>query len=163
LKTLLVLRHAKSSWKDSELDDHDRPLNKRGEKEAPRVGKHLRKIELVPSAIICSTARRAKETAIAVAENSGFPVEQIVYERRLYHAAPKQMMEVIREFPEQWEQPMIVGHNPGLEEMVCALINDEVELKTAALAVIAFEIDGWRNIALVGRGNLVSVVRGREL
>jgi phosphohistidine phosphatase len=160
VKKLLVLRHAKSSWGDAGLDDHDRPLNARGEKEAPRIGKHLAKIELVPSAIVSSTARRAKETAVAVAEECGFSKKTITYEPRLYHGNPRQLLEVIREFPEEWAQPMIVGHNPGLEELVSKLVEDDVEMKTAALAVIDLPIDRWRDIE---RGELVSLVRGKEL
>jgi phosphohistidine phosphatase len=163
MKTLLVLRHAKSSWKDDSIDDHERPLNKRGKDEAPRVGKHLCHVGLIPQAIVSSTARRAKDTALAVAEVCGLPAGDVVVEPRLYMAEPSQILTVVRQLPDRAARALIVGHNPGLEDFVSRLVADEVEMKTAAVAVVELDIESWRNVDLAGRGKKAMTFRGKEL
>jgi len=163
MKTLLVLRHAKSSWNESGLADHDRPLNERGERDAPRVGKRLRQQRLAPDLIISSDAVRARMTAEAVAEAAGH-AGPIRFEPLLYHAAPDDILVVLRAAPEpNAHTVMIVGHNPGLEALVAQLTGESQDLPTAALAQINLPIDQWRDLDGSTRGTLVNVWRPKEL
>src|SRR5262245_25690191 len=108
MKMLLILRHAKSSWKDEELPDHDRPLNKRGKREAPRMGRLLADHGLLPELILCSTAKRAKKTAARVIKSSGYagPIE---FHRELYAAPPAEYVVVLRQFGDPHDRVMVVG------------------------------------------------------
>ena len=163
MKTLLVLRHAKSSWKDSSLEDHDRPLNKRGKADAPRMGKLIREQELVPDLIVSSTARRAKKTAEEVADESKFSGE-VVLEKRFYLASPVSMVEILKEIPDpSADRVMIVGHNPGQEELVRALTGADETFPTASLAQIELPIDRWADLELTTQGKLVGLWRPKEL
>ena len=163
MKTLLVLRHAKSSWKDSTLDDHERPLNKRGKRDAPRMGELVRTMRLTPDRIISSDAVRARLTAEAVAKAARYTGD-IVLDRRLYHAGPADIITRLREIQEaDVAIVMIVGHNPGLEELVAHLTDDAPDLPTAALAQIALGIDRWQALALSTRGSLLTLWGPKEL
>jgi phosphohistidine phosphatase len=114
MKTLLVLRHAKSSWNDPALDDHERPLNKRGRRDAPRMGELLREHGLIPDVVISSDAVRARLTAEAVAGAAGY-AGAIVLDPRLYLAGPADILSLLQRVRGKAETVMIVGHNPGLE------------------------------------------------
>ena len=162
MKTLLLLRHAKSSWNDPALDDHDRPLNKRGRKAAPRMGQLLRDEGLVPDAVVSSSALRAQTTARAVAEAAGYPG---AIERRhdLYLAAPRAYLDVITQLPDDAERAMIVGHNPGLEDLLEALSGRSEPLQTAALAVLELPIQHWTQLQLDGHARCLRVWRPKEL
>lgn len=162
MKTLLVLRHAKSSWKDPELADHDRPLNKRGERDAPRMGQLLREQDLVPDLVISSTARRALRTARLVAEESGV-ITDIVAHPDLYVSGMEAYLEVLAHLDEGYATVMVVGHNPDLEELVDALTGESVRLPTAALTLIRLPVESWPEIADEPLGELVSVWRPKEL
>jgi phosphohistidine phosphatase len=117
MKTLLVMRHAKSSWDDSGLADHDRPLNARGKRDAPLMGRWLLQEDLVPEEIITSTAKRALATAEAVAGASDFENE-IKVDRFYYHADAEMYTEGVKDLPDEIQLAMIIGHNPGLEDLV---------------------------------------------
>ena len=163
MKTLLVLRHAKSSWSDSTLDDHDRPLNERGERDAPRMGNLLRQQRLTPDLIISSDAVRAQMTAEAVGEAAGYGGE-IRLEPLLYGAAPDDIVVVLRAAPDpNAKSVMVVGHNPGLEALVGQLTGERQDLPTAALAQIDLPIDRWRDLNETTRGTLVDLWRPKEL
>lgn len=163
MKTLLVLRHAKSSWKDSGMEDHERPLNKRGKKAAPKMGKLIKREGLVPDLIISSTAVRARTTAEAVAEKSKYPGE-IRLDRRLYLSGPSAVMDVLKEIDDATvERVMIVGHNPGQEETIRQMTGREERLPTAALARIDFPIDAWKELGPETQGNLIHLWRPKEL
>lgn len=163
MKTLLVLRHAKSSWNDSALGDHDRPLNTRGQRDAPRMGELVRGQRLTPDVIISSDAVRALLTAEAVAEAAGYEGE-IVLDPLLYLADPDDILEVLRTVGERDAGiVMIVGHNPGLEELVAQLTGEQHDLPTAALAQIVLSIDRWRDLNASTRGTLVGLWRAKEL
>ena len=161
-KTLLILRHAKSSWKEPGQDDHDRPLNNRGRRDAPKMGSLVRKNGLTPDLIISSTARRARDTAEAFAERCGYEAE-IIYTSDLYLAAPDNCIAVLRELADPAQRVMIVGHNPGLEDLLIALTGASHSMPTAALAVIALAIDEWRNLRVAQVGQLQQMWRPREL
>jgi phosphohistidine phosphatase len=163
MKTLLVLRHAKSSWKDQGLEDHDRPLNKRGRKAAPQMGKLIRDEALVPDLIISSTAVRAKTTAEAVAESSKCR-GRILLDDRLYLAGPSAMVSLLNEIEdESLNRVMIVGHNPGQESLIRELTGRDERFPTAALARIDLPIETWKELALSVRGELVHLWRPKEL
>lgn len=148
MKRLLVLRHAKSSWGDTSLDDWQRPLNDRGRHDAPRVGEWLRDRKLVPDLIVTSDAVRARETATAVADAAGY-TREIVVEPSLYHATPADAVAVLKRISHQTARTvLIVGHNPGLEDMVSRLGGEHHDLVTAAIVELAVPIDSWSELDL---------------
>ncbi len=152
MRRLLVLRHAKSSWKDHDQDDHDRPLNKRGKRDAPRIGRLLLAETLVPDLVFCSTARRARRTAELVTAACGFDGE-LALEQGLYLATVPQLIAHAQSC-EGEELLLLVGHNPGMQELVGALTGNQVRMPTAALALIELEIDDWSELD-PGTGRLV--------
>ncbi|HUG92316.1 MAG TPA: histidine phosphatase family protein [Planctomycetaceae bacterium] len=162
MKTLLLLRHAKSSWKDSALADHDRPLNQRGKRDAPRVGRLLAELGLVPDLIVSSTARRARKTAEKVAEESGY-VGAIDAVAALYPGEPQAIARAIRSRPEDAARLLVVGHNPGLEDFLAAVIGCFERLPTAALAHVELEIDRWQDFTPAAGGRLVRLWTPDEL
>jgi len=161
MKTLLVLRHAKSSWSDPALDDHERPLNKRGRRDAPRMGALVREHGLIPDVVVSSDAVRARLTAEAVVEAARYEGE-ILLDQRLYAASPDDIISLLRTVREKAESVMIVGHNPGLEELVAQLSGEPQDLPTAALAQIVLPIDRWRDLTLSTRGVLSGHWRPEE-
>lgn len=163
MKTLLVLRHAKSSWDDPALDDHERPLNARGERDAPRMGRLARKKRLAAEVIVSSDALRARLTAQAMADATGYR-GQILLDPRLYHASAAEILAVLRSTVEHHVATvMIVGHNPGLEDVVAQLTGELESLPTAALAQIDLPIDRWPDLTTSTRGTLVGLWRPKEL
>lgn len=161
MKTLLVLRHAKSSWDHSDLADHDRPLNKRGLRAAPRMGQLLVEQDLVPDLILSSTAVRARTTAELVADECESP-PSIDYLPSLYGAGPHEYLEAVSAAGGGGERIMVVGHNPGLETLVTVLTGESERMPTAAVARIELDIDEWEEV-VDARGRLVSLWRPKEL
>ncbi len=145
MKRLLILRHAKSSWADSSQDDWQRPLNPRGLRDAPRVGEWLRERAIVPDIIITSDAVRARTTAEAAATAAGYP-RDIVTNPSLYHAAPDDLIDVLNGVSDDAQIVLIVGHNPGLEDLVQLLTGESHGLPTAALVELDLPIQRWRDL-----------------
>lgn len=162
MKSLLILRHAKSSWKNSRLSDHDRPLSSRGKRDAPRIGELLRREELVPDCIISSSAERALATAEQVALSSGFE-EVIDVTRDFYLADPEAYVARLRQLDDGVQRAMVVGHNPGVEELVYELTGEEETMPTGGLAQVRLPIEAWAELEMDGRGELVAFWRPREL
>jgi phosphohistidine phosphatase len=167
MKTLLILRHAKSSWKDEALPDHDRPLNKRGKEDAPRMGKLLLDEDLIPDLILSSDALRTRTTTELVVEESHFDGE-IIYSRDLYAAESETCIQVLAEMGGEARCVMIVGHNPGLEELLQDLTGEYMPLPTAALAQVNLAIDHWSELAAseledTPQGKLVNLWRPKEI
>lgn len=160
-KTLLLLRHAKSSWSEEGMADHDRPLNKRGKRDAPRVGQMLRESGRVPDAIYCSTAMRARRTAELVAEAAGFTGELELH-GALYLATPERVVDVLALAPDQHPCVLAVGHNPGLEQLVAVLTGENTSLPTAALVEIQLDIDRWSDLRPVRCGTVHEIWRPKE-
>jgi phosphohistidine phosphatase len=162
MKTLLIMRHAKSSWKDSSLPDHDRPLNGRGKRAAPRMGELLKEKSLLPDLIISSTAERARKTAAMVAVTSGCrnPVE---LETNLYHGDPRLWLELLRSVPNTFSTVMIVGHNPGFEALVMFLTGQCETLPTATIAHLQIPVTEWRRLNENAGAVVVDVWRPKEL
>ena len=142
MKRLLILRHAKSSWGDSSLDDWQRPLSPRGVRDAPGVGALLREHGIVPDLIVTSDAVRARATAQAVAEAAGYE-QEIIVDPRLYHATPDDLVAVLQGLSDDAARAMIVGHNPGLEGLIERLAGERHDLPTAALVHLALPVDRW--------------------
>lgn len=153
MKTLLLLRHAKSSWKQDELPDQERPLNKRGKKEAPKVGKYLKENNLVPDLILSSTARRAHDTARAVAEECGFDGQIDLYQD-LYLSDPACYLDILRCLPDDARRVLVVGHNPDVEDLLTLLTDVSEHMTTAALAVVDLPISSWQELNEATDGRL---------
>lgn len=162
MKTLLVLRHAKSSWKRPETSDHDRPLNKRGKRDAPRLGRLVAARGLRPDVIVSSTAKRARRTADEVAQHAGCE-GAVQLDRRLYLASPDEIVDVVRGVGGSAPRVMVVGHNPGLEDLVASLTGRSETLPTAALAEIRLSIRTWKRLVASSAGTLAGVWRPRDL
>jgi phosphohistidine phosphatase len=162
LKTLLLMRHAKSSWNDPDLSDHDRPLNKRGKQDAPRMGRWLAEHGLTPDVIVTSTARRARKTAKLVAEACGYDA-QLVESPGLYQASPDHWTNIVQTLPETAARVLCVGHNPGLEELLTQWFAKEVPMPTGAIAVLTLDVDAWRDAGPRTTRTLRAVQRVKEL
>lgn len=162
MKTLLILRHAKSSWSDNNLSDHQRPLNKRGRYDAPRMGDLLASEDLVPDLIISSSATRARTTAEAVADASGYD-GQLIITRELYHAGPDDYLAAARELGADSKTVLVVGHNPGIEELVEQLAGAWYRMPTAALAEVRLSIKDWADLSEDENGELANLWLPREL
>lgn len=161
MKKLYLLRHAKSSWDDASLSDFERPLNARGFRTAPFMGRFMREKGLVPSFILSSPAERAKQTANLVKEAGAFPGE-LRFDDRIYEASPRTLLAVAARVRDDVDSVIIVGHNPGIEGFI-RLLTDELEpMPTAALAVIDLDVLSWGMID-DGCGRLTSVFRPKEL
>ena len=162
MKLLLVLRHAKSSWNHPELADHDRPLNKRGKRDAPRMGELLREEDMLPDLILRSSAERARTTGDLVSEASGYEGEIRVV-RDLYAHFAGAYLDTLSALDEPYERVMVIGHNPGLEELVEGMTGDWVRMPTAALAVIRLPIKDWSELSEETQGELANLWRPKEL
>lgn len=162
MKTLLLLRHAKSSWKDTDLDDHDRPLNKRGKRDAPRMGQLLRDEQLLPDLIVCSSAKRTWRTAELVAEAAGYRGETRITSDA-YEASAAKLLTLIQSFTDSAQRILLIGHNPGLEELLEQLTGQYRPLSTAALARLEIPCEKWSEINFQTRAELQHLWQPREL
>ena len=158
MKSILVLRHAKSSRKDPDLTDHDRPLNKRGKRDAPSMGRLLKKENLVPDIIISSTAMRARATAEAVAKASGYKGD-ITFNRSLYAAGPQAYIDAMHDLPDEYVRVLMVGHNPGLEELVEMLTGEIHVLPTCSMAHVELRVGKWLERDYEIRGQVAEIWR----
>lgn len=162
MKTLLIMRHAKSSWKEHKIPDHERPLNKRGRHDAPLMGQLLAEHELEPQRILSSSAVRARETAEVMASSLHFDGD-VTYMDQLYMAEPEGYIDALRELPNEVERVMIIGHNPGLE-MLMQLLSGQIQaMPTAVIADLALPIDHWSELSINTQGELVDIWRPKEI
>lgn len=146
MKSLLMIRHAKSSWNDPRLKDFDRPLNSRGTRNAPMMAKRLKAVGMVPDLIIASPARRAQDTARAMAEVWGLEQPDLSLEPSLYHASATEILSVIQQAPEFVSRLALFGHNPGFHDAVERLTGMRIEkFRTCAIADITFSTS-WRDL-----------------
>ena len=161
MKTLLLLRHAKSSWKDASLRDFDRPLNQRGLKAAPMVGRLMRKRKLRPDLVLSSPAERAKETTQLVIESAGL-TNETRYDRAIYEASARRLLEIVSEIEDAVNTAMLVGHNPGFEDLLEGLTGETNHMSTAALACVELKIEKWSAVS-AGSGKLEWLLKPKEL
>ena len=167
MKRLYLLRHAKSSWDDPTLADHDRPLAPRGRRAAKLIAKHLRRERIAPALVLCSSAQRARETLEGLAPALGDEVSVHV-ERELYGASDGDLLERLRAIPEAAPSVLLIGHNPAIQALAVSLSSGSLELEslqrkypTAALATITFE-GSWRDLG-PGAAEVAGFVRPRDL
>lgn len=156
MKTLLILRHAKSSWDEAHLADIQRPLNKRGRRDAPRIGVLLKDEDILPELILTSPAVRAVRTAEAVAETSGYEGE-IKEVESFYLGDTEDYLEALQVLPDIYNRVMVVGHNPGLENLLAALTGEEEPLPTAALAQVELPIRRWQDLQDSVQGKVIQI------
>jgi len=161
MKTLLLLRHAKSDWGDSSLRDFDRPLADRGERDAPRIGKALRKSGVTPDIIIASPAARARATVQAAMKAAKVELK-ITFDESIYGASSAELMKIIRRLPDADECALLVGHNPGFEDLAGRLTGSHERMPTAALACIEFQIEHWDDVN-DGQGKLAWRLTPKQL
>ena len=162
MKTILVLRHAKSSWKEDGLPDRERPLNKRGREDAPKMGALLRKHDLLPDLVLSSPAVRARSTAELVIEESGYDGE-VEYKEALYSFDAEAYLKALTGLADTYQRVMVVGHNPAMEELVEELTGEYLPMPTAALAQIELPIEHWRKLAGRRGGRLINLWRPKEV
>ena len=161
MKTLLILRHAKTE-QEAPAGDHARHLTKRGERDAARIAEHIRATTGAPDAIVTSDARRAMQTAELVAPVIGFD-RPLTVEPRVYAADLDTLLAVVRELPDVADHVILVGHNPGFEELTAALVGadeEDIRLPTSGLAHVALDIPRWADVR-AGSGTLRELTSGR--
>ncbi|MCU0520371.1 MAG: histidine phosphatase family protein [Anaerolineae bacterium] len=161
MKTLLIVRHAKSSWKQDNIPDHDRPLKGRGKRDARELGKHIILQDLVPQHIISSTAKRTRNTAKLVAEACHYQGE-ILFDRDLYEAGPTGYLGALQRVDDRYQRVMVIGHNPGLEVLLEVLTGEARWLTTAAMACVELPIASWTGIQEYVGGRLASFWSPKE-
>ena len=148
MKTLYLVRHAKSSWDDLDLTDIERPLNERGKKDVPRMGKRLKEKKIFPDIMLSSPATRALETCKVIAKTLGFAEGKIKTDKRLYHADEDQLLKIIQGIKDQnddEELVMIFGHNPGLTVFANLLLKEHIEnIPTCGVVGSVVSVKSWK-------------------
>ncbi len=165
---LLVLRHAKSDWDTNAPSDFERPLAKRGERDAPRMGQWLKEQKLLPDHIVCSPALRARQTGEKACKAMGIKEKLINFDDRVYAATEGELLRVLADCPKKKKTVMLVGHNPGLEDLVVYLAGKGLEipadgklLPTAAVACLKMP-ENWKELK-EGDGQFISITRPKEI
>jgi len=167
-KTLFLLRHAKSSWDSPAASDFDRPLASRGEKAARLMGGWMKTQGILPELIVCSPALRAQQTAMIVAEQLQLPQDTISYDERIYMADSDTLLDILTELPARLINIMLVGHNPGFDDLLMDLCGEDLPLSgsgklmtTATLACIQLPAETAQ--ALKGNSRLIEIIRPKEI
>jgi len=146
MKTLYLVRHAKSSRDDPSLADKDRPLDDRGHRDAPKMGKRLAKRDAKPDLILSSPALRALATAEIIAEALGYPLEDIEVNDSLYASDADTLLSVIHQLGDKLDRVMLVGHNPELSELAHRLASEITDMPTCAVAEFGFDSTSWSDV-----------------
>jgi phosphohistidine phosphatase len=160
MKTLFLLRHAKSSWKDKNLADFERPLSSRGRRASETMSALLKQEKVNPDLILSSPAVRARETVEIMVRAARLPAT-IRFDERIYEASATRLLEVVSQIEKEMRTVLLVGHNPGFEELITALTGRTETMPTAALAKITSKVSNWANV--IKGGTLEWVVRPKEL
>ncbi len=148
MKKLCLVRHAKSSWKHPDLDDFDRPLNRRGMRDAPSMGKGLARRGTRPDALVSSPARRAMQTAVALADGMGIPSNEIREDERIYTASTSTLIAIIQGWDDTWERAMMVGHSPAIADIAAVLAGEEVShVPTCTVMELDLDVASWSDVA----------------
>jgi phosphohistidine phosphatase len=146
MKALFLIRHAKSSWDDTALPDKDRPLNDRGKRDAPKMGKRLARRDVKPDLILSSPAMRALTTAEIIAKKLDYKRKDIVVDDRLYAGEADDLLNVIHKLGDKRERVILVGHNPELTELAHRLSSEITHMPTCAVVAFTFDAKSWSNI-----------------
>jgi len=162
MKSLLIFRHAKSAWDDPTLDDHDRPLNNRGLKTAPAMGRFLKSQGLLPDKIITSSALRARKTAELFAEQCGYS-QEIEIRSEIYNADTQEIIKLLNRYGGSEDRVMVVGHNPTLEELTRSLTGRLERLPTGTIVHVELPVENWSEFNIKTKGRLLNIWRPKEL
>lgn len=147
MRILYIMRHAKSSWKDPTLDDHRRPLKKRGKRDVKEMGRRLAARGITPDIVVSSDARRAVDTAVAVMDALGLAEGQLILQPALYHVSATDLRELIHDLPDAWGRVMLFGHNPAFTELANLFLDPPLtNLPTAGVVELYFDCPTWRDI-----------------
>jgi len=146
MKTLFLVRHAKSSRDDPTVADRDRPLNDRGLRDAPKMGARLAKRDMRPELILSSPALRALTTAQLMARKLDYKTKDVLVDDRIYASSPRVLLEIIHGFDDKLKCVMLVGHNPELSELANRLSRDITDMATCAVAEFEFDIKSWTKV-----------------
>lgn len=151
MKKLYLIRHAKSSWDNLAIDDFQRPLNGRGIKDAPRMGKRLKERSLTADLVLSSPAKRALDTCLIITKILGFSKEKINTDKRLYHASEEELLRIIRELKDhandEEENVLLFGHNPGLTNFANQLLNEHIQnIPTTGIVAASLSIKKWQEV-----------------
>jgi phosphohistidine phosphatase len=149
MKTIYFVRHAKSSWDDAMLEDHDRPLNARGKRDAPVMANRLADLEVVVDGLVSSTAKRAKETSEAFRRALNIPAANCQYDRSLYHAWPAGIEKRVQDMPDNWSTVLFFGHNPGYTDLANRLQHNAYigNVPTCGIIMVQADIDKWEEFS----------------
>ena len=148
MKTIYLLRHAKSSWKYPNLDDFERPLNKRGRKSAPFMGSILKKLKVSPDLILSSPANRAAMTARIIADKISYPLEKICYSESIYEFSANALIDVIKHLDDVVDKAMLVGHNPALTDLANYIGDKPISnIPTSGIFCADLDIPSWAKIS----------------
>jgi phosphohistidine phosphatase len=161
MKTLFLLRHAKSSRKDQSLPDFERPLNGRGKQAAEKIGRYLKRELIVPELVLSSPAARARETIERVAKAAKWSVE-VRFDQRIYEAGGLRLLEVISQIENERKAVLLVGHNPGIEELLMLLAGESKKVPTGALMKLELKSSKWATAA-DKRAKLAWLIKPRKL
>ncbi|HEY0763370.1 MAG TPA: histidine phosphatase family protein [Pyrinomonadaceae bacterium] len=161
MKTLFLLRHAKSSWKDDTLADFERPLNRRGKHAAETIGHYFKTSAIVPELILCSPAERTRQTVELLLKHARWSTE-VRYDQRIYEASAQRLVEVVSQIDNDRKVAMLVGHNPGLEDLLLLFTGNTEVMPTGAIAKLMLKTTKWAT-ALEKRATLDWIVRPKDL
>ena len=163
-RTLVMIRHAKSSWANPLQSDFDRPLNDRGKQEAPEMAEMLKEKGIIPDLIICSTAKRTKQTAKRIAEILGYSVDKIRWEEKLYHCIPSVFEELIFDVGDKVKTLFIIAHNPGISEFVNEMSPGFSldNMPTCGVVAARFTAEEWNRYAITEKKVFLFEYPGKE-
>jgi phosphohistidine phosphatase len=161
MRTLYLLRHAKSSWNNATLRDFDRPLKKRGREAAERIGDRVAEENLGNPLVICSPAVRTRETAAIVLKHANLTVEPH-FDDRIYEASLRELTQIVAEITDDQDVAIMIGHNPGFEELLAFLTGEHRRVATCGLAKIKFGDVSWKEVR-AGEGSLEWFIAPKEL
>jgi phosphohistidine phosphatase len=157
MKTLYLVRHAKSSWDDSDLSDFERPLNERGKRDAPMMAERLKGNNILPEHFISSPAKRAASTSKHFAKVLGISEDEIQHDKKLYHASPADILYVVKNISDKYRSAILFGHNPGLTDVINNLIEGNFltdNVPTCGIAALSFDVKSWKDI-ITTKGKLL--------
>lgn len=155
MKTIYLVRHAKSSWDYPELSDFERPLNKRGKRDAPVMGSRLKERDILPDLMLSSPANRALSTCRVIAGAIGYNKQKIVTDKAIYHASKNSLLDVVQQVSNENNSLMLFGHNPGFTDFANELASTDIyNIPTCGIFACEFEVESWKDVG-VGKGNLL--------
>ncbi len=146
MKTLYLIRHAKSSWSNSGLTDFDRPLNERGKRDAIKMGERLLQNKVMPNCVISSSAKRTKKTAKRITKVLGFSYSKIDFRKELYHSGYNTLVNCLTSINDSNDSCFIIAHNPGVSNFCDYLTHHAIDFPTCGIAKITFEVDSWMEV-----------------